>query len=148
MIKMNKWLTLIVSTYLYLAFDYIFLLCHVRISEWIHVLYLPECQIIPCSKQAQCLRFKRLNVSRNTNSLVRKWSLKHLAKLTKWLSWIVSTYLYGAFDSMLLSSHVRVSEWIHIPYLPECQIIPYSKQAVYLKFKWLQQDPIPQPLNS
>ena len=41
---MNKWLRLIVSTYLYLAFDYIFLLCHVRISEWIHALYLPECQ--------------------------------------------------------------------------------------------------------
>ena len=30
-----------------------------------------------------------------------------------WLSCVVSTYLYGAFDCMFLSCHVRVSEWIH-----------------------------------
>ena len=27
--------------------------CHIRVSEWIHTLYLPECQGTPCSKQAQ-----------------------------------------------------------------------------------------------
>ena len=26
---------------------------------------------------------------------------------------VVSTYLYGAFDCMLLSCHIRVSEWIY-----------------------------------
>ena len=41
---------------------------------------------------------------------------------------------------MFLSCHVWVSEWIYTPYLPECQGIPCSKQAQYLKFKWLQQD--------
>ena len=25
--------------------------CHVRVSEWIHSLWLPECQGTPCSKQ-------------------------------------------------------------------------------------------------
>ena len=30
-----------------------------------------------------------------------------------WLSCAVSTYLYGAFDYMLLSCRVRVSEWIY-----------------------------------
>ena len=41
------------------------------------------------------------------------WTLNHLAKLAKWLSFVVSTYLYGAFDFMLLSCHLWVSEWIN-----------------------------------
>ena len=46
------------------------------------------------------------------NHLVRKWTLNHLAKLAKWLSCVASIYLYGAFDCMLLSCHVHISEWI------------------------------------
>ena len=42
------------------------------------------------------------------NHLVCKRTLNHLAKLTKWLSFVVSTYLYGAFDSQ---ANYRV--WIH-----------------------------------
>ena len=53
------------------------------------------------------------NVIRTHKYLVRKLTLNHLAKLAKWLGCVVSTYLYGAFDWMLLSCHVRVSEWIH-----------------------------------
>ena len=41
------------------------------------------------------------NWTRTLNHLVCKRTLNHLAKLTKWLSWVVSTCLYGAF------------EWIH-----------------------------------
>ena len=33
--------------------DCMFLSCHVRVSEWIHTLSLPECQGTPCSKQAR-----------------------------------------------------------------------------------------------
>ena len=53
------------------------------------------------------------NWTRTHNHLVHKPTLNHLAKLAKWLSCVVSTYLYGAFDCMFLSCHVRVSEWIH-----------------------------------
>ena len=49
---------------------------------------------------------------------------------------------------MFLSCHVRISEWIYTPYLPECQGTPCSKQARYLKFKWLQLDSNPQLLSS
>ena len=35
-----------------------FLSCHVRISERIHTLKLPERQGTPCSKQARYLKFK------------------------------------------------------------------------------------------
>ena len=50
------------------------------------------------------------NWTRTHIHLVRKRTRNHLAKLAKWLSWVVSTYLYGVFDCMLLSCHVRVSE--------------------------------------
>ena len=64
---------------------------------------------------------KTPNWIRTHNHLVHKRTLNHLAKLVKWLSCVVSTYLYGAFDCMFLSCHVRVSEWIYTLYLPECQ---------------------------
>ena len=41
---------------------------------------------------------------------VCKWTLNHLAKLAKWLSWVVGAYLFGAFDCVLLSCHVCISE--------------------------------------
>ena len=52
------------------------------------------------------------NEIRTDSHLVRKPRLNHLAKLVKWLSRLLGTYLYGAFDYMLLSCHVRVSELI------------------------------------
>ena len=53
------------------------------------------------------------NWTRTHNYLVHKRTLNHLAKLARWLSCVVSIYLYSAFDCMFLSCHVRVSEWIH-----------------------------------
>ena len=47
------------------------------------------------------------------NHLVRERTLNHLPKQAKLLSCVVSTYLHGAVDCMLLSCHARVSEWIH-----------------------------------
>ena len=49
---------------------------------------------------------------------------------------------------MLQSCHIRISEWIHTLYLPESQINPYSKQAGYLNFEWLQRVSKSQPLSS
>ena len=53
------------------------------------------------------------NWTRTQNHLVRKRTLNSLVKLVKWLSCVLSTYLYGVFDCMFLSCHVRVSGWIH-----------------------------------
>ena len=47
------------------------------------------------------------------NHLVRKRTGNNLAKVTKWLSWVARTYMYGALDCMLFWYHVRVSGWIH-----------------------------------
>ena len=72
------------------------------------------------------------------NHLVDKRTLNHFAKLSKWLSFVVSTYLYGAFHSMSLSCQLRVSEWIQSQYLPEYQGTPCSEKARNLTLKWLQ----------
>ena len=66
-------------------------------------------------------RLSDSNGIRTHNHLVRKETLNHLAKLAKWLSCVVRTYLYAAFDCMLLSCHVRVSDWIYTLLLPECK---------------------------
>ena len=88
------------------------------------------------------------NWTRTHNHLVYKRTLNHLAKLAKWLSCAVSTYLFGARDCMFLSCHVRASKWIITIYLPQFQGTPCSKEAQNLKSKWLQLDSNPQPLSS
>ena len=47
---------------------------------------------------------------RTHNHLVRKRPLNHEPLSLNFLSCVVSTYLYGAFDYMLLSRRIRVSE--------------------------------------
>ena len=96
----------------------------------------------------QIWRLSDYNGIRTHNHLPGKRILNHFAKLAKWLSSSVSTYLYGAFDCMFLSCHVRVSESVHTLQFPECQGTPCSKQAPHLKIKWLQRDSNPQPLSS
>ena len=85
------------------------------------------------------------NRARTHNHLVCKLILNHLAKLTKWLSCVISTYLYSAFDYMFFPCLTRLSKWVQTLYLPECQKPSSSKQAPYLKFKWQQWDSNPQP---
>ena len=75
------------------------------------------------------------NWTRTPALLVRKRTLNYLAKLAKWLSCVLSTYLYRAFDCMFFSRHAGVSEWIHTLQSPECQETPCSKQARNMKFK-------------
>ena len=41
--NLAEWFSCVVSAFLGGAFDCMFLLCHVRISEWIHILCFPEC---------------------------------------------------------------------------------------------------------
>ena len=54
-------------------------------------------------------RLRDNNGTRTHNLLIRKRTLNQLAKLTKWLSCVVNTYLYVAFDCMFLSCDVRLS---------------------------------------
>ena len=127
--KLTKWLSCVVSTYLYCAFDFILLLYHVHMAEWIHTLYLSEFQTTPCSNRRDIWSLRDCNGTRCHNHLGRKRTLNHLSKLTEWLSCVVSTYLYGGFDCMLLSCQVRILELIHTLYFPEWYWTPWSKQV-------------------
>ena len=129
--KLVKWLSCVVCTYLYDAFDCIFLSCHLCISEWIHTIYLPEYQI-----RHKIWSLSDCSKTETHNHLLRKRTLNHLAKLAKRLSCVVSTYLSGAFDSIFLLCHIHVLEWILTLWLPECQGTPCLKQVQNLKFKW------------
>ena len=115
-----------------------------------HVTYVfqSECTLYSCLNIIEILSqsmrkiwsVSYCNWNRTQNHLVRKQTLNHLAKLSKWLSCVLSTYLYGAFNCVFLSCHVCVWELIHTLHLPECQRTPCSKQARNLKFEWLQVD--------
>ena len=59
-------------------------------------------------------RWSDCNWTRTQNHLVLKRTLNHLAKLAKWSSCVLSTYLYGAFDCIFLSCHVRVFLSCHV----------------------------------
>ena len=50
------------------------------------------------------------NCSRRQNHLAGKRMLNHLEELAKSLSFVLSSYMYGAFDCMFFSCHVGVSE--------------------------------------
>ena len=131
---------------------------------WLYLLLISRrhCRVNPHYILYICLNVKELfapnkhnicsfsdkNGTRNYNHLVPKRTLKHLVKLTKWLKWVLSTYLYSEFHCMFLSCRVRIPEWIHTLYLPQFQGTPCSKQARYLKWKWLQQESKPQPISS
>ena len=67
--------------------DCMFLPCHVRVSEWIHNLWLPEYQQTPCFKQAPNLKLKWLQLDLNPHHLVRKRILNHLAQLGSFAKW-------------------------------------------------------------
>ena len=77
------------------------------------------------------------NGTRTHNHLIRKRTLNHLVKLAKWLSCVVSTYLYGAFDCMFLSCHVCVSEWIHTLYSQMHRTDKYSQHSSIIWPIWL-----------
>ena len=103
-----------------LCCEYLFVWCN-----WLYVIIMSQtsCGVNPHS--IVCLNIKELlawsrciiwslsdsKLIWTHNHLVHKWMLNYLAKLAKWLSCVVSTCMDGAFDCMLLSCHVQVSEW-------------------------------------
>ena len=97
--------------YLYSAFDCMLISCHILVSEWIYTRWLPGFRETSCLKQARYLNFKWQNGIWTHIHLVRKRTLNHFLKLAKWLSYVVSSYLYGEFDCMLLYKPVRVGNF-------------------------------------
>ena len=90
-----KWLSCVLSTYLYDVFDCMFWSCHVRVSEWIHTLYI--ClnfeDLLPGSSH-EIWSLSDCNWTQILNDLVRNKTFKHLAKLSKWLSCVFWVFIY------------------------------------------------------
>ena len=59
-----------------------------------------------------------------------KRTLNRIAKLAKWLSCVVSTYLYGAFDRMFLSC---LNGWLFIYELSGCG---FESRCTHLNFRY------------
>ena len=109
-VKLAKWLNCVVSTYLYVAF-YIMSCKSFRVNP--HSIVCLNVKELLAWSRCHIWSLSDSNVIRIHNHFVHKQTLNHLAKLVKWLGCVLSTYLYRAFDCMLLLGHVWVSEWIH-----------------------------------
>ena len=74
---------------------------------------MSEYQGTSCSKQVRYYKFKWLPWDSTHNRLVCIGTFTHIAKLAKWFSCVVSTYLCSAFDCLFLSYHRHVLECIY-----------------------------------
>ena len=89
-----------------LFFFYVLLLQFAIVNDKVNIFWEQSYYLISMWMQRD-LNPQPLSSSANT---------QHLTKLAKSLSCVISTYLYGEFDGMFLSCHVRVSEGIHTLY--------------------------------
>ena len=107
--KLTKWLSYVLSTYLYSAFAFV---CSSDVTYTFQSKSILNIKELLPRRRRQICKLSDCHWTRTQKHLVRIWTLNNLAKLTKFLSCALSTYLYVAFDFMFLSCHVRVSEWI------------------------------------
>ena len=113
LVKLTKWLSCVLSTCLHGPFDCMFLSCQVRISKWITFYSWGNVKELLAQSSREIRSLSDCKWTRTQNHLVCPRTLNYLAKLTKLLRCVLSTYLYGAFDWIFLSCHLRISEWIH-----------------------------------
>ena len=91
-----------------------------------------------------------LDISKAFYNMRHKWVIHKLKRngiSGNLLSLLIDFLRTRKKDYILLSCHVRVSEWIHTLWLPECQGTPHSKQllsfklhpvAVTFQYRWIQ----------
>ena len=96
-------------------------------------------------KTGVILKIKWLQQDWTHSHLVWKWILNHLATLTKWLSYVVFTYMYDVFDCVYLLCHMSNCEWIYIFVWKSGNSL--LKTDTVRKVKWLEQDLNPQSVS-
>ena len=74
-----KWENLVIGIKI---FNCMFLSCHICVSEWIHTLYLPECQGTPFLKQVQYMKFKWLQWDSNPQPLSSQMNTQPFGQIT------------------------------------------------------------------
>ena len=123
-----KWLCCVLSTYLFRAFACMFLSSHVRISEWIYPLYLAKYS----RNKRDIWSLSDWKETQTHSQLIRKPALSHLAKIANWLSYVVSNYLYGAFDWMFCHvTYTFQSESILCIFLNVKELFPQNRCNIW-----------------
>ena len=105
--KLTKWLSCVLSSFLYGRIDCMFLSCHE--SACYNCLNVKE--TLDQSRRVMW-SLSDCNWNLTQNHLLRKRTLNHFEKRLKWVSCVLSTYLYGAIDCIFLSCHACISEKI------------------------------------
>ena len=75
------------------------------------------------------LRLSSRNEIPTDNHLIRNRTLDHLAKLAKWLSCLVSAYLYGAF--IIMSRTSLIVNPLSIVCLNSKELLPRSRRHIW-----------------
>ena len=78
-----------------------------------HSIFFLNVKELQAQSRQHIWRLSDSNGIRTHNHLVHKRTFNHFTKMVMWFSCVVKTFLYGPFDSKLLSCHVRVSESIN-----------------------------------
>ena len=78
------------------------------------------------------------NWIRNHNHLVRKRTLNHLPKLAKWLSCVVSTYLYDEFDCMSYQSNAVYRKVLTTQHNHLASLAKWLNLRLRTKWLWVQ----------
>ena len=94
----------------YLRIVCMFLSCHVRVAEWIHTLYLPECQRTPWSRR-EIWTLSDFNWTWTHNHLVRK----HSTIWPVWPNGRVLVYKLSGCGFESSCSHLRIVLMLTIP---------------------------------
>ena len=107
----------------------------------------PTCSHMPWSYQStKWFVISPLHVVRGTWDSVTTSNMS-LEKKVDMKCIQVNVLSKGEKETVFLSCHICILQWICTPYLRECEGAPCSKQTRYLKLKWLQRDSNPQPLS-
>ena len=104
--------------------------CHVRVSEWIHTLHLPECQGNPSSKQAWKISDLALVLSKEFldihANIERGFTLKRVRNMIRTYSQMHHTHKYSQHCS--ITWPVWLNDWVFIYELSGCEFESHCSQ--------------------
>ena len=111
--KLTKSLSCITRTYLFVVLDRMLLPCTCAFESEFKLYSCLNVKELRGQNKCDIWNLSDSNRTGTHNHLVCKRTPKNLAELAKWLSCVVSSYLYGPFDNMLLPCQLRISKWVH-----------------------------------
>ena len=119
--RMAIWFSCVVTISLYGVFDCVFILCPAQFQNESTVYSFLNVKELLAQNRREILRLSDCNWTWTQNFLVRKETLDHLAKPENRFNSFLSTYLYGAFDPMII--------WMY-PLIMSCTIYTVNPHSI------------------